>query len=132
MIGVRSCAALNTIMRIDEFTNPLKRFLVQVRARGTMIRTTVEADNRTQACAMLAHLYGLENIVSVTQAQSITNEAGTFKPKSPEQLRIKSMDDQAANLKQQAKREKAQQLMAKAQERLRKANFPAKPDSARS
>ena len=97
-----------------------------------MIRTTVEADNRTQVCAMLAHLYGSENIVSVTQAQSITNEAGTFKPKSPEQLRIKSMDDQAANLKQQAKREKAQQLMAKAQERLRKANFPAKPVSARS
>lgn len=97
-----------------------------------MVRTTVDADNRNQVCAMLAHLYGSENLVSVTQAQSITNEAGTIKPKSPEQLRIKALDDQAANLKQQAKREKAQQLMATAQERVRKANLPTKPVSARS
>ena len=97
-----------------------------------MIRTTVEADNRTQVCAMLAQLYGPENIVSVTQAQSITNEAGTIKPQSPEQLRIKALGDQASNLKQQAKREKAQQALKKAEAQVQKANFPTKPFSARS
>lgn len=91
------------------------------------VRTTVDADSMSQARAILQHLYGVANIYSVTQLQTLTNEAGTIKPQSPAELRVKALADQAANLKQQAKRMKAQQGLAKAQERLRKSNVPAKP-----
>lgn len=91
------------------------------------VRTTVDADNMSQARAILQHLYGVANVYSVTQLQTLTNEAGTIKPQSPAELRVKALADQAANLKQQAKRMKAQQGLAKAQARMQQANFPAKP-----
>ncbi len=114
-------------MLITEVINPLKTFLAQIRAGGMTVRTTVDADSMSQARAILQHLYGVANIYSVTQLQTLTNEAGTIKPQSPAELRVKALADQAANLKQQAKRMKAQQGLAKAQERLRKSNVPAKP-----
>ncbi len=88
------------------------------------VRTTVDADNMSQARAILQHLYGVANVYSITQLQTLTNETGAINPQSPAELRVKALADQAANLKQQAKRMKAQQGLAKAQERLRKTMQP--------
>ena len=94
---------INTSMRIDEVTNPLNTFLAKVRANGLTGRTTVQADTLSQARAILIHLFGSANVLSVTQITSATNEAATIKPQTPDQLRVKSLADQAAHLKQQEK-----------------------------
>jgi len=113
-------------MRIDEVTNPLKTFLAQIRAQGLTARTTVQADSLSQARAILVHVYGQGNVQMVSQVASTTNEAATIKPETPAQARVKSLADQAANLKKQEKVARAQIALKRAQVRMQKANFPAK------
>jgi len=124
-------------MRIDEVTNPLKTFLAQIRVQGSTARTTIQADSLSQARAMLAHVYGQVNVMSVTQMASMTseislsgkptNETATIKPETPAQARVKSLGDQAANLKKQQKVARAQIGLKKAQARMAKANLPNNP-----
>jgi len=111
-------------MRIDEVTNPLKTFLAQIRAQGLTVRTTIQADSRPQARAILAHVYGQENVQMVTQIASMTNETATNKPETPAQARVKSLADQAANLKKHEKVARAQIALKRAQARMQKAMKP--------
>jgi hypothetical protein len=113
-------------MRIDEVTN-LKTFLAQIRVRGSTARTTIHADSLTQARAMMVHIFGQANVMSVMQMAEATNETATVKPETPAQARVKSLADQAANLKKQEKVARAQISLKKAQARVQKANLPAKP-----
>jgi hypothetical protein len=113
-------------MRIDEVTNPLKTFLAQIRAKGLTVRTTVQADSLPQARAILAHVYGQENVQLVIQMASTTNETATIKPETPAQARVKSLADQAAALKKQEKVARAQIGLKRAQARMQKANLPSK------
>ena len=115
-------------MRIDEVTNPLKTFLAQIRAQGLTARTTVQADNLSQARAILVHVYGQKNVQMVTQMESMTNEAATIKPETPAQARVKSLADQAPNLKKQEKVARAHIALKRAQARMQKANLPTKPN----
>ena len=115
-------------MRIDEVTNPLKTFLAQIRAQGLTARTTVQADSLSQARAILDHVYGRENVQNVIQLASMTNETATIKPETPAQARVKSLADQAANLKKQEKVARAQIALKRAQARMQKANLPTKPN----
>ena len=114
-------------MRISEVTNPIKLFLAAVRANGFTARTTIQADNISQARAMLAHIYGQLNVLSVTQLAAETNESATIKPETPAQTHVKALADQAARLKQQEKVARAQIGLKKAQDRVTRANHPAKP-----
>jgi hypothetical protein len=114
-------------MRIDEVINPLKTFLAQIRAKGLTVRTTIQADSLSQARAILAHVYGRENVQNVIQLASMTNETATIKPETPAQARVKSLADQAANLKKQEKVARAQIALKRAQARMQKANLPTKP-----
>jgi hypothetical protein len=114
-------------MRIDEVTNPLKTFLAHIRAQGLTARTTIQADSRPQARAILDHVYGRENVQMVTQMAAMTNETATIKPETPPQARVKSLADQAANLKKQEKVARAQIGLKRAQARMQKANLPTKP-----
>ena len=114
-------------MRIDEVTNPLKTFLAQIRVQGSTARTTIQADSLSQARAMLAHIYGQVNVMSVTQMAEATNETATIKPETLAQARVKSLGDQAAALKKQEKVARAQIGLKNAQARIEKANFPTKP-----
>ena len=111
-------------MRIDEVTNPLKTFLAQIRAQGLTVRTTIQADSRPQARAILAQVYGQENVQMVTQMASMTNETATIKPETPAQARVNSLADQAANLKKQEKVARAQIGLKRAQARMQKAKKP--------
>ena len=113
-------------MRIDEVTNPLKTFLAQIRAQGLTARTTIQADGFSQARAILAHVYGQENVQMVTQMASTTNETATIKPETPAQARVKSLADQAAALKKQEKVDRAKIGLKRAQARMQKANLPSK------
>ena len=111
-------------MLITEIINPLKTFLAQIRVHGSAVRTTIQADSLTQARAMLLHIYGQANVMSVTQMAEATNETATIKPETPEQARVKSLADQAAALKKQEKVARAQSGLKKAQARLQAAQRP--------
>jgi hypothetical protein len=66
-------------MLVNEVTNRLKTFLGQNKAGGITVRTTIDADNMSQARAIRQHLYGVVHVYSVTKLQTLTNEAGNFR-----------------------------------------------------
>jgi hypothetical protein len=114
-------------MRIDEVTNPLKTFLAQIRAQGLTVRTTIQADSLPQARAILAHVYGQGNVMTLIQMASTTNEAATVKVKSAAELRVANLANAAKNLQRQVKIAKASNAVRSATQRLDKAQKPIKP-----
>lgn len=114
-------------MRIDEVTNPLKTFLAQIRVQGSTARTTIQADGISQARAMLAHVYGQENVQMVTQMASTTNETATVKVKSAAELRVANLANAAKNLQRQVRIARASNSVRSATQRLDKAQQPIKP-----
>jgi hypothetical protein len=98
-------------MRFSEFkSSQLRGFEVLVKLRkGGTIKTVVFAEAQAWAIALARQMYGEQNIVSVVE--DIDEQK---KPPTPEQQRIKSLNDQAKRYRDLARQ-------AKAQERLRKA-----------
>lgn len=111
-------------MRMEEFTSGLNTYTANLRIRcgnnAMTARTTIEAQSHSEARALLCHLYGSSNVISVTET---LREQGT-KVLSPDELRVKAMNDQAKRLKQQAKQIKAQQQLKIAQAQLNAATKP--------
>lgn len=105
-------------MHIKEITSNLRTFVATVRAdcgrNKAVVKTSVEAESQTQAKMILCDLYGAGNVLSVTQA---IDEQGT-KTLSADELRVKSLQDQAKKYKQQAKQVRAQGAVRKAQKQL--------------
>jgi hypothetical protein len=58
-------------MRIDEITQRLPMFQVQLKINGSTVTSSVQAANITQARMLLQHLYGAANIVSLTALSSV-------------------------------------------------------------
>ena len=116
-------------MRIDEITDGLQTFIATVRvANGsgfTAAKTAVHADGLMQARAILIRIFGDGNVLAVVEAQQQMTEIeeGT-KTLSASELRVKSLADNAMKLKDQKKQEVARQSLAKAQQRMAKANNP--------
>jgi DNA integrity scanning protein DisA with diadenylate cyclase activity len=109
-------------MRIHEISSDFYTFIVTVRvicgAASLVVKTRIEAESQNHAQALLCHIYGASNVLSVVQ-QSV-NEDGT-KILSPDEQRVKTMSDQAKRLQQQAKQIKAQSAVKKAQTQVNKA-----------
>ncbi len=115
-------------MRIAEITSGLQTFIATVRvANGsglTTAKTAVHADGLMQARAILVRIFGEGNVLAVLEAQQMTEiEEGT-KTLSASELRVKSLADKAMKLKDQEKQERSRQSLAKAQQRMAKANNP--------
>jgi hypothetical protein len=111
-------------MKINEIIITPQKYIATVRIvnqNGSITaRTTVTADNLSQARAILTRLYGNDNILSVTQSM---NEQDTqTKVLSADQQRAKALTDQAKRLQQQAKQIKAQNAVKTAQSQLTKVN----------
>ena len=108
-------------MRFNEISNDLRNYICIVRVMcgngQTTVKTTIDAASQTQARALLCHLYGASNVISVTE----TLEEHGPKVLSADDLRVKAMSDQAKRLQQQAKQIKAQNAVKKAQTNLTKA-----------
>ena len=108
-------------MRFNEISNDLNTYIVTVRVMcgnsPLTVKTTIDAASQTQARALLCHLYGASNVISVTET---LKEQGP-KVLSADELRVKAMSDQAKRLQQQAKQIKAQNAVKKAQTNLTKA-----------
>jgi len=102
-------------MRFNEISNDLNTYIITVRVMcgnsPMTVKTTVEAASQTQARALLCHLYGASNVISVTE----TLEEQGPKVLSADELRVKAMSDQAKRLQQQAKQIRAQNKLKNAQ-----------------
>jgi hypothetical protein len=109
-------------MRIHEISSDLHTFIATVRvvcgSTLLVVKTTIDAESQNHARALLCHIYGASNVLSVVQ-QSV-NEDGV-KILSPDEQRVKAMRDQAKRLQQHAKQIKAQSAVKKAQMQLNKA-----------
>jgi hypothetical protein len=103
-------------LRRNQFIDATLR-VVDCQGAPQIVRLGLEAESLTQARALLCHLYGPKNILSVTPSLS---EEG-LKIISPQEQQVKSMSDQAKRLQQQAKQVKARNKLAKAQQQLVKA-----------
>ena len=101
-------------MRFQEF-KPLKPFKATVRLKTdkSVVLTLLWADSQTAARRNLAHLYGTENVLSVSEI-SLTEA----KQINPQDQQVKAIQTQAKQLTQQAKLKKARNALAKAQTKL--------------
>ena len=110
-------------MRYNEFRNTLNTFIATVRVvtsnSSLTLRTSVDAETQSHATAILKRLFGVENVLSVTQKIS---EQGKTRVLSSDELRVKSLADQAKRLKQQEKELKARNALTKAQQGMVKVN----------
>ena len=52
-------------MQINEITQRLPTFQAQLKVNGSTVTTQIKATNITQARAMLQHVYGSANVVSL-------------------------------------------------------------------
>jgi hypothetical protein len=144
-------------MKIIEVTQSLHTYRATVRVhlpdRALTATTSIGADTLAQARALLLRIYGVGNVVSVSeivretatqssQARSHINPEPalfrkgicsyvpfspvleTVKPLSPQQAQVKALSDRAKQLNQQAKQMRAQQSVEKAQQKLVKAKRP--------
>jgi hypothetical protein len=113
-------------MKISEISHPLSTFIATVRVvlrhTTTTARTIALADNFISAKAMLAKIYGAENVMSLVQLTNETVIDEATNTLSPAELQVKSMSDRAEQLNQQAKQVKARQSLQKAQQNLVKAS----------
>lgn len=91
--------------------------VITIDGTATM-RTVIYSDSQQNARLLLIQMYGRGNVFSV---QQITHEDVTEETKTPAELQVKSLADQAKKLNQQAKLKKAQTGLAKAQHNLIKA-----------
>lgn len=103
-------------MRYIEFRNTLNTFIATVRVvtkSGSLtVRTTIDAETQSHARVILIRLFGEGSVLSVAQRIS---EQGETRVLSSDELRVKSLADQAKRLKQQEKQLKARNALTKAQ-----------------
>lgn len=104
-------------MRFSEFkSSQLRAFEVLVKLRkGGTIKTVVFAEAQAWARSLAGQMYGDNNIVSVIEDIDEQKKAP-----SSEQLRIKSLDDQAKRYRDLARQAKAQDRLKKAQQSAEK------------
>ena len=110
-------------MKINEITNTLKTYRASVKLKnGTWVKTSVEAENSSQAMQLLKHLYISVSSVSELIEEEDELDEGTM-TKTPQQLQVQSLADQETKIKQQKKQLIARQTLQKAQEKVRDANM---------
>lgn len=113
-------------MKISEIAHSLTTFIATVRVvtpnSSMTARTIITADTFMSAKAMLAKMYGAENVLSLSQLANENIVDEQTKPLSSQELQVKSMNDRAKQLTQQAKQLKARQSLQRAQQNLRKAS----------
>lgn len=93
----------------------MNKYLVQVRIKGQIVKTTIEADSAIHARLIAEWHFG---IGSVANTPSPIREQAISAPQTPEQARVKSLQAQADRAKQAVKAEKARQTIAKGQKQI--------------
>lgn len=104
----------------------MKQFYIKVRVNGAWLSTSIFADNAIHARLLAEYEYGIGN-VSVTSAQGYSMKVNeiTSQPtqaKTPEQLRIDTLQKQKETASNALKAERNRQKLQKAQAQIRQVN----------
>ena len=95
----------------------MKKYLASVRIRGQIVKMAVFAESSIHARLILEYQFGMNSLAS---APVQVNEAGTIKPLTPDQAKVKSMQDRVKQDQQALKAERARQQITKGQKKLGK------------
>ena len=93
----------------------MNKYLVQVRIKGQIVKTTIEADSVIHAKLLGEWHFGIGSVAN-TPTKLSENTIST--PQTPEQARVKALQAQADRAKNAVKTEKARQQIAKAQKQV--------------
>ena len=112
-------------MKISEVINPLKLFQATISlhtANDTItVKTAIYAENATHAELMLTALYPQSSDLSIDLNENAPAKFGT-QTLTPDQLKLKSFDDQKAKVVHDKQREQARQKLEKSQKRMQMVN----------
>lgn len=97
----------------------MNKYLVTIKIRGQLVKTAIEAESSIHAKLLGEWHYGMG---SVTQPPIKLSETAPKGPLTPEQARIKSLQDQAKRAREAVKAEKARQKIKQGQTQLMKVN----------
>ena len=95
----------------------MKKYLASVRIRGQIVKMAVFAESSIHARLILEYQFGMNSLAS---APVQVNEAGTIKPLTPDQAKVKSMQDRVKQDQQALKAERARQKITAGQKALAK------------
>jgi hypothetical protein len=95
------------------------KYQVLVKIKGSTVKTIIFADNEIHARLLAQYQYGMNSLLSNPHKLGLS-EAGTIKPLTPDQARIKSMQDRVKKDQQAVKAERARQKIKAGQEQLAK------------
>ena len=95
----------------------MKKYQAGVRVKGQMVKTAVFADSPVHARLILQYQFGMDSIVVYPTA---ITEVATIKPLTPDQQRIKSMQNRVKQDQAAIKAERARQKIRAGQAALTK------------
>lgn len=96
----------------------MNKYLASVRVKGQTVKMAIFADSSIHARLILKYQFGKN---SSTSSPVQVNEANTIKPMTPDQARIKSMQDRVKRDQQAVKAERARQKITRAQQQITQA-----------
>jgi len=102
----------------------MNRYVASLRIKGSSVQTMVFADSQLHARLILQYQFGMNSLQS---APIQVNEAEIIKPLTPEQVKIKTMQDRVKKDKAVLKAERARQKIHRAQQQITKAINLKKP-----
>ncbi len=97
------------------------KYQVLVKVKGSTVKTIIFADNEIHARLLAQYQYGMNSLLSNPHKLGLS-EAGIIKPLTPDQLRIKSMQDRVKKDQQAVKAERARQKIKAGQDQLKITN----------
>ena len=93
----------------------MNKYLASVRIKGRTVKMAVFADCPLHARLIIEYQFGMNSVVS---SPVQVNEASAIKPLTPDQARIKSMQDRVKRDQQAVRAERARQKIKTAQQGL--------------
>ena len=95
----------------------MKKYLASVRIRGQIVKMAVFAESSIHARLILEYQFGMNSLAS---APVQVNEASAIKPLTPDQAKVKSLQDRVKQDQEALKAERARQQITKGQKKLGK------------
>lgn len=100
----------------------MHKYLLSIRIKGQVVKTTIEADSAIHAKLLGEWHYGIGSVASTPTR--LEEQGITTTPQTPQQARIKSLQTQKDNVSKQLKAERDRQKIAKAQQTIRNTRQP--------
>ncbi len=104
----------------------MNKYLATVRVKGQSIKTYVFADSAIHARLLIQYQFGMNSLATnpikaegkAVDYQVLDEVVKTYKPPTPQQQRIKSLQAQKNNVNKQLKAERDRQKIQRAQQQI--------------